>query len=231
MRPESAPLLPEDPPRGWLARFVQKAFFLTVVRPLMALFIGLRVRKRRRLPDPIAGPCVIVANHQSHFDTVSLLALYPLNRLKYVRPAAAADYWAANQFIEAFARTCINILPIERVKAGRKHDPIEVMVAALDRGQSLILFPEGTRSADGTPGRFKPGVAMILEKRPGTPVVPVWLQNLGRILPKGEFVPVPVFCEIRVGRPFTPTGTRDEILAEVEAAVHQLGGSTPISPS
>ena len=225
------PTLPIDPPRGWFQRLIQKLFFLLVVRPLMALFIGLRVRKRRRLPDPIAGPCIIVANHQSHFDTVSLLALYPLGRLKYVRPAAAADYWAANRFIEAFARACINILPIERVKEGRKTDPIDAMVAALDRGQSLILFPEGTRSADGAPGHFKPGVAILLERRPGTPVVPIWLQNLGRILPKGEFIPVPVFCEIRVGRPLHPSGNRQEILAEIEAAVHHLGGSHPVMPS
>jgi 1-acyl-sn-glycerol-3-phosphate acyltransferase len=202
---------------------LQRLFFLVVVRPFLVLFIGLRVRNREQLPA--RGPFLIVANHTSHLDTVSLLSLFPLSRLREVRPVAAADYFAPNRFVALLSDTFFNILPIvrRREEITEANDPRRLMRDALEAGSSLILFPEGTRRSTAEEvGRFKSGVADVLQGRPGTLVVPCYLVNMGRSLPKGEWVPVPIFCEVRIGRPRTFSGTRDEVLRALEEAVREL---------
>lgn len=204
---------------------LQVVFFALVVAPFMALFIGLRVRGRQHLAAP--GPFVLVANHSSHLDTVSLLYLFPLTRLHRIRPVAAADYFERTALRSWFSRTFFNILPIARLKAERTVHPIDAMLEALRAGDSLILFPEGTRQLDGAMGPFKPGVAHLLEAMPGLPIVPALLVNMGRSLPKGEFLPVPFLCEIRIGEPMSPTGTRDEVMQQIEDAVRHVGMAAP----
>lgn len=203
-----------------LRNLVQILFFLLLLRPFMALCIGLRVRGRERLPAK--DPFLLVANHASHMDTLTLLSLFPLRRLRKVRPAAAADYFERNALVAAVTRTLFNILPIQRLKKGRTADPIETMAAALAGGETLILFPEGTRGAGGELAPFKPGAALLAERLPEIPVVPCFLEGMGRILPKGEFIPVPFFCEIRIGAPFHPRGDRAAIAAAIETAVREL---------
>ena len=198
----------------------QMIFFALVIRPFLALFIGLRVRGRDHLPD--AGPFLLIANHSSHLDTVSLLSLFPLKRLAGVRPVAAADYFDRNWFISAMSRTFFNILPIVRKKITPENNPLDQMRAAVEAGYSLIIFPEGTRGSSGDVSQFRTGVAHLLEKVPDLPVVPAYLVNMGRSLPKGELIPVPFFCEIRLGAPRVLNGTRQEITRSLEAAVGQL---------
>lgn len=214
--------VPPEAPRGFWRDALQVLFFLVVVRPFMALFIGLRVKGRESLPDPSRAPFVLIANHASHLDTMSLLSLFPLAALRHIRPVAAADYFTRTPLMTWLSRTFINILPIERRREERTHDPLAVIRAALDRGESLILFPEGTRAVSSTMAPFKAGIAIIAADRPNVPIVPAWLGNMGRSLPKGEFIPVPFFCEVRLGAPCHPTGTREQILAELESAVREL---------
>lgn len=205
---------------GAVARIVQMLFFAFVVRPFLALFIGLRVRGREHLPE--SGPFILIANHSSHLDTVSLLSLFPLNRLQLIRPVAAADYFDRNKIISVLSRTLFNILPIARKHITPENNPIRQMQAALEAGDSLIIFPEGTRGSGEDLGEFRSGVAHLLEKKPDICVVPAYLINMGRSLPKGEFIPVPFFCEIRLGKPVTIEGNRREITARLEAAVREL---------
>lgn len=200
---------------------LQALFFAVVVAPFMALFIGLRVRGREHLG--VGGRFVVVANHSSHLDTLSLLSLFPLSQLWRVRPVAAADYFERTPLMSWCSRTFFNILPIARLKAQRTVNPIDAMLDALRAGDVLILFPEGTRHLDGVMGPFKPGVAHLLEAMPGLPIVPALLVNMGRSLPKGEFLPVPFVCEIRIGAPISPTGTRDEVMRQIEHAVRHAG--------
>jgi 1-acyl-sn-glycerol-3-phosphate acyltransferase len=188
----------------------QIAFFVLLVRPFMTLFIGLRVRGREHLDVP--DPFVLVANHSSHLDTLSLLSLFPLRRLRRLRPCAAADYFGRNRFVLALSRTFFNILPIARTHIRPEDHPIQRMREALERGHSLLLFPEGTRGAGAAIGELRPGVAHLAESVPGLTFVPAYLENMGRALPKGEWVPVPFFCEVRLGTPRQLTGTREEIL-------------------
>lgn len=203
-----------------LRDLLQILFFALLVRPFVALFIGLRPYGREHLPK--RGRFILVANHSSHLDTVCLLSLFPLRRLRDVRPAAAADYFARNRFVAALSRTMFNILPIPRKDFTAANHPVELMRRALEEGSSLIVFPEGTRGSGEELAKFRTGVARVLETQPEVPVVPTYLVNMGRSLPKGELIPVPFFCEIRIGEPFVPRGDITEATAEIEAAVRRL---------
>ena len=209
--------------RAWWADGLQRAFFLLVVRPFLTLFIGLKVRGRDHLPEK--GPFLLVANHSSHLDTVSLLALFPLGRLKEIRPVAAADYFDRNRIVSFLTRTFFNILPIVRKREDvtPENDPRKSMVEALKAGFSLLIFPEGTRGTEPPEiGRFKSGVAYLVESFPGLPIVAAYLENMGRSLPRGAWIPVPFFCHVSIGPARTYIGSSPEIVAGIEAAVREL---------
>ena len=223
--PESANLSnTDDPPvagtRLTVRNIVQMVVFALAIRPFMALFIGLRVRGREHLAQ--TEPFILIANHSSHLDTISLLSLFPLNRLRRVRPVAAADYFERNAFVSLLTRTLFNILPIARKNITSENNPLRRMRDAIEAGDSIIIFPEGTRGSGSEMGEFRSGVAHLIDKMPGVPVVPAYLVNMGRSLPKGEFIPVPFFCEIRIGAPRVLQGSRQEITRLLEAAVREL---------
>jgi 1-acyl-sn-glycerol-3-phosphate acyltransferase len=203
-----------------LRDLVQVLFFALLVRPFMKLFIGLRVRGREHLAIP--DPFILVANHSSHLDTISLLSLFPLGRLRRLRPCAAADYFERTPAIAFLSRTLFNVLPIERANIRPEDHPIQRMREALERGETLLLFPEGTRGSGGAIGPFKPGVAYLAEQLPEIPVVPAYLENMGRALPKGEFFPVPFFCEVRIGAARHLSGDREAMLAALRGAIDGL---------
>ncbi|HJQ22756.1 MAG TPA: lysophospholipid acyltransferase family protein [Blastocatellia bacterium] len=210
-----------SPSRRWTARdIVQVVLFALLVKPFMTLFIGLRVRGREHLPRD--GQFILVANHSSHLDTVSLLSLFPLTRLRSIRPVAAADYFERNRFVSLLSKTFFNILPIARRGITAENNPIERMQQALAAGHSLILFPEGTRGSGDDIGPFRSGIAHLVRKLPDVPVVPAYLANMGRSLPKGEIIPVPFFCEIRLGEPLHLSGPRQQIVHTLEDAVRAL---------
>ncbi len=204
-----------------LRDLAQMLFFALLVRPLMAIFIGYRVQGRQWLPG--VGPFVMVANHSSHLDTVSLLSLFPLRRLREIQPVAAADYFERNRLIAWFSHTFFNILPIARGRITPENNPIQRMLAQLGAGKSLIIYPEGTRGSGEEIGPIRPGIAHLLEQAPRLPVVPVYLVNHGRLLPKGEWFPVPLFCEIRIGPPLVFSGgNRQDILEKLRSAIVSL---------
>lgn len=216
--------------RTWWADLLQRLFFLAVIRPFLTLFIGLKVRGREHLPEQ--GPFLLVANHSSHLDTVSLLALFPVGRLKEIRPVAAADYFDRNRIVSLFSRTFFNILPIvrKREEVTPANDPRKAMVEALKAGSSLLIFPEGTRGTSPEEiGRFKSGVAYLVENVPDLPVVAAYLENMGRSLPKGAWIPVPFFCHVSIGPARTYSGSSAEIVAGIEAAVRELKEATTLS--
>src|ERR1044071_2757948 len=117
----------------------QMILFALLVKPFMALFIGLRVRGREHLPR--AGQFILIANHSSHLDTASILSLFKLSNLRRVRPVAAADYFERNAIISFLTKTIFNILPIARKNITPENNPMRRMQAALEAGQSLIIFP------------------------------------------------------------------------------------------
>ncbi len=200
--------------------FAQITFFTVLLRPFMTMFIGLRVRGREHLPTD--GPFILVANHSSHLDTASLLSLFPLRRLWKIQPVAAADYFERNKLVSMLSKACFNILPIARKGLTPETNPLPKMEAALRAGNALIIFPEGTRGTGEAVSHFHSGIAHLVERCPDIPVVPAYLVNMGRSLPKGEWIPLPFFCEVRLGETRMLNGNRREVITTLEAAVEQL---------
>jgi 1-acyl-sn-glycerol-3-phosphate acyltransferase len=174
-------------------------FFAFFVRPIMLVMLGLNVRRSEQLP--IGGPAVLVANHNSHLDAVALMSLFPLSMLSQLRPVAAQDYFFRNPLLKWFALHVMGILPLDRkVKSKRKH-PLEGINVALERGEIVIVFPEGSRGDPEELGDFKAGIAHIAKKNPEVPIIPIFMHGLGKALPKGEALLVPFFLDVFVGEP------------------------------
>lgn len=169
-------------------------FFALLVKPFFILWVGLHVRGRQHLP--CKGPAIIAANHNSHLDALALLSLYSLKDLKRVRAVAAADYFFTNPLLGFIATRLIGILPISR---NGRDKPLAKINAALDAGEILIFFPEGTRGDPEVLGNFKSGLARLAEARKDLSVVPVYMTGFGKVLPRGSFLPVPFFCDIAIG--------------------------------
>jgi len=197
-------------------------FFLLVVRPIILIILGLNVRHRERLPKQ--GPAILAANHNSHLDTMTLFSLLPMRLLPHIRPVAAADYFLRNPLLSWFSRNIIGIIPIRRKKEGdgAKEDPLEPCHQALDRGDILIFFPEGTRGDPERMNRFKSGVARLCERHPEVPVTPVFMHGLGKALPKGEAILVPFFCDIFVGESLQWNGNVETFRTTMEEGMQEL---------
>jgi 1-acyl-sn-glycerol-3-phosphate acyltransferase len=179
---------------------VRLLFFALLVKPFVLIVLGINIKRPEWLPR--RGPAILVANHNSHLDTVVLISLFPLRMLPAVRPVAAADYFLRNPLLAWFALRVIGIIPLPRTGRTPAHEhPLTPCVQALERGDILVLFPEGTRGEPEQRARFKSGVAHLAKCRPDVPVVPVFMRGLGRALPRGEALFVPWICDIGVGEP------------------------------
>lgn len=174
--------------------------------------------------EPRAAQCIYFANHSSHIDTLALWSALPEPLRVRTRPVAAADYWNRGGIREYIAVHALNAVFIERVRGETHGDPLEPLNAALENGDSLILFPEGTRNRDALPGPFKSGLFHLAERFPDVNLVPVYLENLHRTMPKGTFVPIPLICTVRFGAPLARIAQepKSEFLERARAAVTAL---------
>lgn len=200
-------------------------FFDVLVRPILLVVIGLHVRRRHLLPT--SGPAILVANHNSHLDTMMLMLLFSSKTRRIVRPVAAADYFMRNRLLAWFATRIVGILPLRRNAIGKtsdgpRRDPLQVVTDALDRGEIVILFPEGTRGEPEQLSEFRNGAAHLVRKRPEVLVTPVFIHGLGKVLPKGEALLVPFFCDAFVGAPISWTGDRESWMCELRVRMSAL---------
>ncbi len=170
--------------------------FLVVA--LVRVLLGPSVRYLEPLPD--GRPVIFYANHSSHLDFLVVWTSLPARLRRLARPVAAEDYWSRG--IRRFlAARVFGAVLIERHHPTPEHNPIADMLAAMDAGYSLILFPEGTRGPGEEVQSFQPGLFHLLRDRPLAAAIPVYLENLNRILPKGEVLPVPLLSRVVFGAP------------------------------
>ena len=151
---------------------------------------------------PALGPRIYFANHASHGDFILVWTVFPSALRATARPVAASDYWNADAIRRFLGRDVFDAVLIDRDNVTRQTDPIGAMSAALEAGASLILFPEGTRNTTNAPLLpFKSGLYWLAKRQPDIDLVPVWIDNLNRVMPKGEFLPVPLLCTVTFGAP------------------------------
>ncbi|MDP3895079.1 MAG: lysophospholipid acyltransferase family protein [Mesorhizobium sp.] len=160
--------------------------------------------------SPSRGRRIYFANHASHADFVLLSACLPPAERQRTRAIAAADYWGKTRLRRLISVDLLGAVLVERNWVERKSDPLEAMLEVLDSGQSLIFFPEGTRNMTDEPLlRFRSGLYNLAVARPDVELVPCWLENMSRVLPKGEFLPVPLLCRVIFGAPLAPHPEED----------------------
>lgn len=147
------------------------------------------------------GPAIYFANHTSHMDFVTVWAALPDEERDLTSPAAAEDYWGATPLRRRVACGLFQAILIPRQDVTRQNNPVDRLGMALDAGRSIIIFPEGTRSTCDETAEFKSGLYHLAKRFPHLPLVPVQLENLSRILPKGSRLPVPLIAQARFGNP------------------------------
>jgi 1-acyl-sn-glycerol-3-phosphate acyltransferase len=175
----------------------------------------------RCAPDD-GSPRVFFANHASHLDFVTIWSALPTRCRGDARPVAGSEYWTAGRVRRFLADRVFHAVLIERSPRS-----VGLMAAELDRHHSLIVFPEGTRSRDGAVGAFKAGLYHLSRLRPDVDLIPVYVENTCRILPKGEALPVPMLSRVVFGAPLRAAAGEDKahFLCRAREAVMELGGS------
>lgn len=171
---------------------------------------------------------VYFANHTSHLDALVLWSSLPRPLREITRPVAAADYWNSGP-IRRYMASIFNALLIDRKKIKVHNSPIDMMIREIGNTHSLIVFPEGGRNTSGEPGKFKSGLYYLGKKRPDLELVPVYIDNLNRVMPKGEFLPVPLLSSISIGPPIwlEPGEKKVGFLARAREAVLALREDRP----
>ncbi|MCV2367493.1 lysophospholipid acyltransferase family protein [Roseateles oligotrophus] len=170
---------------------------------------------------PMAEQRIYFANHQSHFDWVLIWAALPGDLRAQTRPIAARDYWTSSPLKAWITSAVFNAIYVSRTRATPDEDPLEPLIEALNKGDSVVIFPEGTRSNKGEPQAFKAGLFHLAEQFPQVKLIPTWIDNVQRVMPKGEVVPVPILCTVTFGAPIQlqPQEDKRAFLERARAAV------------
>lgn len=188
-------------------------FFSFFIKPIVFVVLGLNIRGRNNLPRK--GPAIIAANHNSHLDALVLMSLFPLSQLHKIRPVAAADYFLNNRFYAWLSLNCINIIPLQRKSLIKKNELFASCHQALDKGDIIILFPEGSRGLPEEMSTIKKGLFHIVNDRTDTQITPIILHGLGRSLPRGEALLVPFNCDVIIGEVLPKTNTATQFVDEI----------------
>jgi len=184
-----------------MQKLLLQFIYSVVVRAFLKIIVGVKFDKARFLLNE--NQFIIIANHNSHLDTMAIMASLPAKIIHKVKPVAAADYFGKTKLKATLSNYLINALLIQR-KRDKEHpenDPINQMIKALDDGFSLIIFPEGTRGEPEVQQPLKPGVGYVLIKKPQIKYVPVYLKGMGKAMPKDDSLLIPFTSSLTYGRP------------------------------
>jgi 1-acyl-sn-glycerol-3-phosphate acyltransferase len=170
---------------------------------------------------PDATQRIYFANHTSNLDFLLLWSVLPRQARRTVHPVAASDYWQKGRLRPFLARSVFRGILIERKKVTRSNNPLSPLIAVLRAGESLIIFPEGGRTIGPEMRPFKSGLYHLSRAMPALDLVPVYIDNANRVLPKGEFLPLPLICSVHIGAPIRPqpTESKEAFLTRARAAV------------
>jgi 1-acyl-sn-glycerol-3-phosphate acyltransferase len=166
---------------------------------VMKMLVGAYPRWEGCLPSDAQR--IYFANHTSHIDTLAIWSALPASMRAATRPVAAKDYWNKGALRRHLAIGVLNAVLIERSREDRQSDPLQPLSESLEQGRSLIIFPEGTRGSESLPGAFKSGLFHLMQRFPAVELIPVYLENLNRAMPKGVLLPIPLICTIHFGAP------------------------------
>jgi len=168
---------------------------------------------------------IYFANHASHIDTLALWSALPMNLRMTTRAVAARDYWGRG-VRKYIATKALRAVLIDRAREDKAANPLEPLFAALEQGDSLIIFPEGTRGKQTLPGPFKSGLYHLSKAFPSAQLIPVYMENLNRSMPKGALLPVPMTCTVRFGTPMSVEvdEPKDHFLERARMEVCRLSG-------
>jgi 1-acyl-sn-glycerol-3-phosphate acyltransferase len=169
---------------------------------------------------------IYFANHTSHIDTMAIWAALPFRIRRHTCPVAARDYWGAG-LRRYLATRALRAVLIDRSRSDPAANPLAPLIEALHAGESLIIFPEGTRGAGPLPVPFRSGLYHLAAQFPDAQLIPVYLENLHRSLPKGAVLPIPMTCTVRFGAPVSlaPEETKEAFLERARGEVIKLAGT------
>ncbi len=209
---------PARPPGGPLERLAAR-----LIIGFARLLTGARSLWRGCLPEPRQR--IYFANHSSHADFVLLWSSLPAALRARTRPVAGADYWQRDALRRLLIQRVFHGVLVDRERQDAQHNPLEPLLAALHGGDSLILFPEGTRNLGDQPLLpFRSGLYRLAQACPQVELVPVWIANLNRVMPKGCVLPLPLLCTVSFGAPLTPGADegKEAFLARARDALLEL---------
>ncbi|MFA5141003.1 MAG: 1-acyl-sn-glycerol-3-phosphate acyltransferase [Elusimicrobiota bacterium] len=203
-------------PGAWLRALVH----VLLVRPFTRWVIGFNVSGS----ESVRGlkQMVLAANHNSHLDGLLVFSSLPLRQAMRLHPVAAEDYFGQGDLWGMLARWLFNMVTISRTRVSRRHNPLERMQRVLDRGDSILIFPEGTRGEPDRMAPFQAGVGHLAKSFPDIPIVPVCVLGAGRSMPRGASVPVPVWTTVEFGSPLRAQGRPAETAAALEQAIREM---------
>lgn len=207
---------------------MQRLLLILIYKGLMPLLLRLvGVKTLRKTNFKEVKQFIIVANHNSHVDTMVLLSSLPTSQLMRTHPVATATYFGKKKWLELLSNLFVNTVLIQRREEKTPETDqgkaLERLMKKLEQGHSLIFFPEGSRGEPEQMQAFRKGIGVLLQKFPQIPFIPVYLKGMGKILPKGSLLPVPYDAQVYFGDPtFCQHNTVEEIVAEVEREIVAL---------
>ena len=187
----------------------------------LKIFIGLKYVNEKTLKNK--KQFILIANHNSHMDTMAIMSAIPSRYIHKVHPIAARDFFGGSLFKKILMRYLVNATLIQRDRDDPNNDPIDSMDKMLKKSRSLILFPEGSRGIPGVMAKFKKGLGYLIQRNPEINVIPVYLDNVYKTLPRGKNLILPYNCSINFGDPIKFKSVEmDEILLSSEKAMQKL---------